>query len=232
MLRLIARQYVSGLRESGADKRQMGLNAFWIAYAFFVLPAPYKFYDTGTGAGIYLALAIPMAWCTLESVFCPIRMPKILFLCPMDAQMRQTYIRGTYRFKVVLHTLLGIVGAIVSMAFGNDWLGTLGAACNMLLYSLFGVGVDAAASNQGGEDLDISRWGRIAVRVIGCVLIIILQLIYVSAAVEGGILAQARWEQVLIGCLTALALLFAARYVGYWKTMQEEALFAIREEKL
>ena len=68
--------------------------------------------------------------------------------------------------------------------------------------------------------------------MIGCVLIIILQLIYVSAAVEGGILAQARWEQVLIGCLTALALLFAARYVGYWKTMQEEALFAIREEKL
>lgn len=224
MLRWIARQYLTGLRGDGTRKGQKGMNIFWIVYAFFVIPSIWGLYDTGMGAARYLVLAVPMAWCTIESMLSPIRMPKLLFLCSMDKAMRKGYIQGSFLFRVVIHTALGVLGAVLSMALGNDWLGAMGVSLNIFLYSLLCVGVDATVSTQRGEDYDTSNWGRVAVRVTGTVLVMILQMIYVFAAKTGGMMAQARWEQILIGCLTTLVILFTARYVGYWTRMQEEAL--------
>ena len=70
--------------------------------------------------------------------------------------------------------------------------------------------------------------GRMMVRFFGMVLAFILEEIFISAAQSGGILAQARWEQILISIMTAVTL--------YLKEMQEDALYyektyAHREEK-
>lgn len=224
MLRLIARQYLTGLKEHGTDKKHIGSSLFQIIYIFFVLPSLWQFFNSKTKALIYLSLAIPMGWTVMESVFCPIRMSKMMFLCPMDAEMRQRYIRGTYRFKVVLHTALGTVGALMTLALGNDWLGALGIIFNVLLLSIFGVGVDTLFSGNKEDNSDTSNWGRLAVRIIGMILVFILLLVDTLVANDGGMLALERWEQILIGCLKVLALLFAIGYVGYWKTMQKEAL--------
>ena len=87
-------------------------------------------------AARYLVLAVPMAWCTIESMLSPIRMPKLLFLCPMDKAMRKGYIQGSFLFRVVIHSALGVLGAVLSMALGNDWLGAMGVSLNIFLYSL------------------------------------------------------------------------------------------------
>ena len=224
MLRLIAREYVAGLWRSGKGQANKVMGIFWVIYAVTVLPALWGCYDTWIGAGLYLSIAIPMLWCAIESMLSPIQMTKLLFLCPMDETMRRKYIRGTYYFKVLVHTTLGVVGAFLSLLLGNDWLGMLGVSFNMLVFALLNVGIDGAGEPLENNDFDTSNWGRLAVRIIGDILVVLLQMIYMSAAESGGLLAQARGEQILIGCITAVTVLFAAKYVTYWKVMQEEAL--------
>ena len=48
--------------------------------------------------------------------------------------------------------------------------------------------------------------------------------IFIFAAKSGGVLAQDRWEQIIIGIMTAIILLLSLRYMAYLKEMQEEAL--------
>ena len=78
--------------------------------------------------------------------------------------------------------------------------------------------------------------GRTIVRFWGMVLAFILEEIFMSAAQSGGVLAQARWEQIIISIMAAVTLLLSIRYMLYLREMQEEALYyektyAHREEK-
>lgn len=225
MLQLIARQYLSGFRGNEENRGKRVMTVFWILYFLFGLPAISGFYESPADVGAFLSLGLPVAWCMTEAAFCPIRMSKLLFLCPMDVAMRRRYIRGTYWFRVILHTGLCAVGAVISAAFGNDWPGVLCAAFNTTLCALFSVGVDELLfSAKSNEDYDMDNMGRNVVRTFGIILVVIIQLIYVSVAESGGMMEQKRWEQILIGCMEAVALLFAARYVKYWSAMQEEAM--------
>ena len=109
---------------------------------------------------------------------------------------------------------------MVSVILGNDWMGALGITFNMFLFSVFFAGIDGSLKRAGNSDME--NLGRITVRVFGVLLVVILQLIFFFATESGGFLVQARWEQILVVCLMAFALLFAIRYVMYWKGMQEK----------
>ena len=236
MLRWVAQQYMTGLRGGSLEKNQRFMAFFFIPYLLILVSVTSGFYDTVMGACCYYALAIPMGVCFCMAFINPVRMPKLMYLCPLDQSMRRDYIRGACWFRIAVHTGLAVIGALVSLLFGNDWPGALGSAFTTFLFSILCIDMNGLASPRNTVGGCMEHLGRMMVRFFGMVLAFILEEIFISAAQSGGILAQARWEQVLISIMTAVTLLLSIRYMLYLKEMQEDALYyektyAHREEK-
>ena len=220
MFPMIARGYLTDLKNMRTAERP-AFGYFWVVYCLIVLPLMLGYFEAPRKAVIYLAAAIPFAYGILQMGLCPLRIPEMMFLCPLDAPMRMQYIRSTCLFRVGLHTAAGAAGAMVTLAAGNDVPGAVGLTVNIFLTSVIGLCV------QGARD----TIGRTTVRGIGAGLGVSLQLIYVSAAVSGGFLGQKRWEQAVIAVMQALFLLAAGRYAGYLGAMLREAVSYETAEK-
>lgn len=214
MNKMIARGYWTALR-SGRESGSHWMGNFWVIYCLLLLPLLLGYYDTPTRAGAYLAAMFPFAWGLYTSDRCPLRLPGMLFLCPMDEKMRRSYIRKSCLFQVVLNTSLGAAGAVVTWLLGNDGIGALALTANIFLFSVVCVGT--FSYKQGGT-------ARIVVRGVSTGFAILLQLFYADAALSGGMLCQERWEQVLAGIMQLVFLILAVKYMTYWRPMQEEAI--------
>lgn len=212
MLKMAARVYLAdwkGIRTRG--NRVQGV--LWGFYCLVMIPLMFGYFESQERAVGYMSVVIPFGYCIAQSGLCPLRMPEILFLCPMDEAMRRSYIRCACRFRVGLHTMLGAVGALITLFLGNDIFGALGPVINVCLISIIGILVE---DERGAA-------GRIATRCVGMGLGTLLQIIYADVAAVG-ILRQARWEQVVIAVMQVLFVLLAVRYLVYWRDMQEEVI--------
>lgn len=224
MLRWVAQQYMTGLRGGSLEKNQRFMAFFFIPYLLILVSVTSGFYDTVMEACCYYALAIPMGVCFCMAFINPVRMPKLMYLCPLDQSMRRSYIRGACRFRIAVHTGLAVIGALASLLLGNDWLGAMGSAFTSFLFSILCIDMDGLGSPRNTADGCVEHLGRTMVRFLGMVLAFILEEIFISAAQSGGVLAQARWEQIVISIMTAVTLLLSIRYMLYLREMQEEAL--------
>lgn len=222
MIKMIARGYWTALR-SGREDDSRWMGNFWVIYCLTLLPLMLGYYSTPARAGAYLAVMLPFAWGLYTSDRCPLRLPGMLFLCPMDEKMRRSYIRKSCLFQVLLNTSLGAAGAVVTWLLGNDGIGTLALTVNIFLLSVICVGPlsgklsGAGAHGSGGT-------GRTVVRSVGAGLAILLQIIYADVALSGGMLCQKRWEQVLAGIMQLVFIALAVKYMTCWRPMQEEAI--------
>ena len=222
MLLWVARQYMTGRRGGSLEKNQRFVVFFWIPYLLILMPAASGACDSVTEACCYYALAIPMGVCFCMMFINPVRMPKLMYLCPLDQSMRRGYIRGACWFRIAVHTGLAVIGALISLLFGNDWLGALGSAFTAFLFSTLCIDMDGLGSPRNTADGCVEHMGRTMVHFWGMVLAFILEEIFISAAQSGGLLAQARWEQIVISIMTAVTLLLSIRYMLYLREMQEE----------
>ncbi|MGN0415564.1 MAG: hypothetical protein ACI4FX_08740 [Agathobacter sp.] len=222
MLRWVARQYMTGLRGGSLEKNQRFVVFFWIPYLLILMPAASGAYDSVMEACCYYALAIPMGVCFCMAFINPVRMPKLMYLCPLDKSMRRDYIRGACWFRIAVHTGLAVIGALISLPFGNDWLGALGSAFTSFLFSILCIDMDGLGAPRNTADGCVEHMGRTMVHFLGMVLVFILEEIFISAAQSGGLLAQERWEQIVISIMTAVTLLLSIRYMLYLREMQEE----------
>ena len=220
MLGMVARGYFTELKSYWRrEKRWTGI--FWVFYCLTILPLMLGYFDSLTRTGVYMAVAIPFVWFVAQSGACPLRLPGMLFLCPLDETMRRSYVRRSCRFRVGLHTAVGAVGALATRLAGNDWMGTLGLTLNIFLLSVLGIHTNR------GEKKEI-RWT--VVRCVGVALGTMLQIVYADVAASGGLQKQARWEQILIAVMQMLLALFAAIYVTWWRAMQEEVILYERDQ--
>lgn len=222
MIGMIARGYWTALR-SGREDGSRWTGNFWVLYCLTLLPLMLGYYSTPARAGTYLAAMFPFAWCLYTSDRCPLRLPGILFLCPMDEKLRRSYIRRSCLFQVLLNTSLGAAGAFVTWLLGNDGIGTLALTANIFLLSAVCVGTPSGRLSGGGAH-GPGTAGLTVVRGAGVGLAILLQLIYADAALGGGMLCQKRWEQVLAGIMQLVFIGLAVKYMTCWRPMQEEAI--------
>lgn len=228
MLAWIAREYFTGARHKRTSGRAAGFVLAWMIYGLFTFPGIMGYLNSARSIVIYVVTALPLAFIAFDTCFWQLSLPKLMFLCPLDESMRRSYIKGACRFRVALHTALGVVGALITLCLGNDWLGVAALAVNAFFFSIIGIGVSDSVRAVDGNIRDDEGYMRYfrqtAVRVIGTVLALILQMIYADVARSGGIMCQAGWERAVIGCLAAVLALFTIRYRTYWRSMQEAAI--------
>lgn len=86
---------------------------------------------------LYVAVLIPMVFVIFSEIIHPVRLPKIMYLCPMTDEKRREMIRNGYYFRVCLHwgvMMIGLLAVIIYSSF--DPILAVEYAINSLLLSM------------------------------------------------------------------------------------------------
>ncbi len=122
----------------GREIRKVEGMVWWLmAYFGIVFPALFHYFDTDRNAIIYFSIAIPVAIAFVLTNNYKIMVPKELFLCPMDGQMRRDYIEKSCIVRIVFEMGLAALGVLVliSCGFCNVPYG-IGIMLNMAVLAL------------------------------------------------------------------------------------------------
>ena len=86
---------------------------------------------------LYIAVMGPIVFVVFSEIIHPIRLPKIMYLCPMTDDSRREMIRNGYCFRVCLHWGVQMLGLLAVVIYG-DFDPVIGAefAINSLLLSM------------------------------------------------------------------------------------------------
>lgn len=125
MLRRVMRDFRMGL------KKEVFIDIFrnngWFSYLYLLGAAPLIMgvYKRVSFTITYYALIIPFVLIFLLARILPMRLPKIIYLCPLNEQERRSYIITTFWMKMLISMLLFLVADGVLMAYG--YLTVIGA---------------------------------------------------------------------------------------------------------
>lgn len=76
-----------------------------------------------TGVVLFFAYFVPMIFIWFSSVVHPVRLPKMMFLCPMGEEERRAYVYHAFRFRIIFSMSIALAGLLVIILFfGFDWI--------------------------------------------------------------------------------------------------------------
>ncbi len=212
MLELIVRDYFSAYRWEHI-KEDGKLNAIWyLLYCMIIVPLMMGLSFGRHGYVKCLLVAIPAVWIGLSASLHSMRLPKIMFLCPMDYKMRRQYIIIAFWFRMCFHTAIGALGGIATMLVGGDALTAIAIIINNAIFSFYCSGMNV----NGVEKKIASKRGII--ETTGFIFTLLLVINYGAIVEAGGLLKQKLWEQVLVGIAVVIQLLLTRKYATYWQS--------------
>lgn len=92
--------------------------SFWICYIFCILPSVGNVFREKESAVLYFTLVVALLPSMMLGTICPMRLPKIMYLCPMEAKERRQYLTTSYVSKVVLSVLISSLAEIIPLVLG------------------------------------------------------------------------------------------------------------------
>lgn len=92
--------------------------SYWIMYIFCVMPTIGNIFKTKETAILYFSLVVALVMSLMLVTICPMRLPKIMYLCPMEAKERRQYLITSYASKVVLSVLISSLAEIIPLVLG------------------------------------------------------------------------------------------------------------------
>ncbi len=66
---------------------------------------------------VQFAVFAPIAFSYFSVLAHPIRLPKMMYLCPMQPDERRKYIYGSYYFRIGVHMLPGVLGVCTAVVY-------------------------------------------------------------------------------------------------------------------
>ena len=94
------------------------VNLLWVIYFFLAMPAFVGFFDNKDYAITYFCIVTPVFFWIFASAIHPIKLPKIMFICPMKEQERRDYIVKSWIFHVIISMVIGVIGVTILMILG------------------------------------------------------------------------------------------------------------------
>lgn len=130
---------------------------FWLLYWFLIFPTVMSIFEEKRKAVIYVSFVCGMVLSSLLGRTCPMRLPKIMYLCPMEAKERRQYLVISYVTKIILVTLLSCVVEAIPYTMGCvAWYEAVIAVFSIVMAA---IGMNMAGGNrtfQSSDEKDIA----------------------------------------------------------------------------
>lgn len=136
------REYWRAFRIDNLKRMWKSDKESWFA-PFYLMIYPLAFANSASEGNakenilLYITLVIPMVFVIFSEVIHPVRLPKIMYLCPMTDESRREMIRKGYYFRVCLHWGIQMLGLLMVIMYrGFDPVIVPEFAINSLLLSM------------------------------------------------------------------------------------------------
>ena len=138
MMKLVVRNYFAAFRWNNIkEEMKKGELYYLLFYWLGIIPMLWGVWQTKEETVIYYMLVFPMLFFELSIRIHPMRMPKIMFLCPMNKRMRKEYISKFICFRILNIILVGGIGIAVLMLGGLcDWICAIGLFLNICVVAI------------------------------------------------------------------------------------------------
>ena len=109
----------------------------WLLYFWGILPAVTGMFQEKRRAVIYFSFLCGLVLSVTLGRICPMRLPKIMYLCPMEARERRQYLMISYVTKILLVTLLSCAIEVIPYALGYvTWYAAVMAVFSIVMVAI------------------------------------------------------------------------------------------------
>lgn len=168
----------------------------------------------------FLIVYLPMLYILFSVYMHPVRLCKMMYLCPMEADRRRRYIRCAYCFRLVLHMSVAVIGTgILMLSCDCDAAAAAGILLNDLVLSIL-----IPTGTTSGECYGIIRRETVCM-VFMIVASMLCNLISVLAIQDKE--PHKMLDIIIFACIVFIQLPLS---VKYWKYVQDELEAAVYYE--
>jgi hypothetical protein len=182
-------------------------NDNWWIFIYLPLMTCTWFRDEGRGH-IYsqYAVMLPIVFALFQTPLFRLRLPKIMFLCPVDAAGRREYLVKQYWLKITVPVFLSLLAVITSMLW--DKMSGFTAACTLAETLMFTLGISirsgiyapgSLTDRRAGIDMPKKYEPLSVCEVLECIIGMLLMFVLMTMAGYGENFSTLEgWERVLI----------------------------------
>ena len=151
MTKRVLRDYFAAFRWQKIKESQKK-GAWWTGIYFLSMcPALLQAFDNLASILLYYLIAIPLVFAMYVPTIHNMRLPKIMYLCPLNMEQRREYIIKSCAVRIIASLLINIIGVIILLACGIcDWLMAISIFLNLALLSV-----------EIGSGININGYGKI-----------------------------------------------------------------------
>lgn len=221
MLKEIADDYFKAFYLSRVVEMLKTDMAIWSIIIYPVIL--FIFYD-GKGGNDYIifpAIYLPVLFILFSMNLHPVRLHKMMYLCPMEASVRKAYVRYSYFFRIVVQMSVVVIGIAVIIPFSHfDMVLVVEILLNDLVMGILIPEVKKTGGNSGGTNKEM------VYRVV-----MILMPLFLNLG-QMGALSDSEFHVIVklvnAGCLVMILLPLFGKY---WKYVQDELASAVYYEE-
>lgn len=106
-------------------------------YFLSVCPALLHVFDDYESILLYYLITIPLVFAMFVPTMHNMRLPKLMYLCPLNTEQRREYIVKSGAVRIIMSVLLDLIGVSILLACGIcDWLMAISIFLNLALLSV------------------------------------------------------------------------------------------------
>lgn len=115
MLKRAICDYLGYLNWENVKKVHSNFNSWWMYIYMLTLFPIIMDVDENGGLGIYYAVIIPILFGIMTLTIVPIKLPKQMFLCPMQEKERKKYVHELFAVRLLVPLILEIIGSTIAI---------------------------------------------------------------------------------------------------------------------
>lgn len=175
---------------------------------------------------IFLAIYLPLLFILYSMKLHPVRLHKMMYLCPMEVSVRKMYVRNSYFFRIFVQMSVAMIGIAILIPFSH--CGMISAAeilLNDLIMSILIPSVKKKDENLGNIDKEM------VYRMVMILMPLFLNLgqwVVISDREFHDKESHVIFKLVNAGCLVLILL---PLFVKYWKYVKDELAAAVYYEE-
>lgn len=175
---------------------------------------------------IFFTIYLPVLFILFSMKLHPVRLHKMMYLCPMGAAVRTVYVRNSYFFRIFIQMSVAMIGIAILIPFSH--CGMISAAeilLNDLIMSILIPSVKKKDENLGNIDKEM------VYRIVMILMPLFLNLgqwVVISDREFHDKESHVIFKLVNAGCLVLILL---PLFVKYWKYVKDELAAAVYYEE-
>lgn len=225
MFKWIVRDYFAAFRWENIKEILKNGGLFVAIYLCGFIPVTGGFTEKKEYLLTYVLIAVPLAFISLSGKLHSIKLPKVMFLCPIDRNVRREYIVKSCCFRIGLHVAINALAILILVCMGLcDWVSSIVLELNSAFLTLFMLGVKKRKNSVYRDPFPSTEITKES--IVG-----ILNVFFVIIS-SSGVACMLCWDTpvawwvkyIFLSIALVVQLPLTIAYMTYWKKAVEEAV--------